>query len=315
MILVTGAAGFVGRRVVQALADTGQSVRAMVRGPSGAAVLSGTSAETVMGDVRDRPALAEACRGVETVVHLAAVIQESPGSTFDAVNYVGTRNLIEAARDSGVIRFVHVSAIGVGSDPAYRYFYSRWMSEEEVKRSGIDHTILRSSVGFGEGDEFFNRLAALVKLSPIVPVFGDGRAAFQPVAVEDVARCVALSCRQGVLSGQTVEIAGPDRLTYDEMMDLVAETLGARIVKIHVPLAAARPFVAMMGKALSRPPITADQLSMISMDLTTDPDSVESGFGFAPIPLRGNIDYIRRIGLKDAMKINLGRMPSHIRDH
>jgi NADH dehydrogenase len=252
---------------------------------------------------------------VDSVIHLAAVIRECGGLTFNRVNYEGTHNVLQAAQAAGVQRLVYASTIGATSDPSYRYLHSRWLAEQEAVRAGIPYTILRFSVGFGEGDEFFNVLAAQVKLAPIVPVIGTGKARFQPLAVDDVARCLTGCLERPDLVGKTLEVGGPDHLTYDQMLDLVSDTLGTRILKFHLPAGLAKPAVWAMERVMAKPPVSLEQLKMLRHDSVTELDSVEKAFGFQPRSVRGSLDYIKRIGYLDALSINLGRMPRKIRDH
>ena len=149
-VLVTGASGFIGRRVVRRLLHDGHSVRALVRDPERRAMLPDT-AETAQGDVLDPGSLVRACEGVDAVAHLAAVIRESGRLTFQRVNYEGTRNVLEAAEAAGVGRFVFASTIGATSDAALPYLSSRWMAEQDVARSTVESVILRFSAGFGGG--------------------------------------------------------------------------------------------------------------------------------------------------------------------
>ena len=314
-VLVTGSTGFIGRRVVGALAAGGHSVRAMARSGSRAAQFGDLDVEVVQANVLDSESLERACAGIEAVVHMVAVVRETGGLTFQRVNYGGTVNLLRAAEAAGARRFVHASTIGASSDPAVPYLYSRWMAEQEIERSPMASTVLRFSVGFGEGDEFFNVLAALAKVSPVVPIAGDGTARFQPIAAEDAARCLAASVDDEQKTGQVLELGGPTHHTYDEMIDFIAETLGVKTAKVHVPLKLFQPVVRVMEALMPRPPVTTDQLKMLGIDNTTALDSVEASFGFAPRPIRGNIDYVKRMTYGDALKINLGIMPAHIRDH
>ena len=315
MILVTGATGFVGRRVVAALAAEGRAVRALVHSASHAHALPDHEGDAVEGDVLSPATLEKACEGVDAVIHLVAVIRENSRATYQDVNHQGTRNILAAAKAAGVRKFVLASTIGASSDPGIPYLYSRWMGEQEVERSEVPYTIVRFSVGFGEGDEFFNTIAALVKVAPIVPVAGDGKALFQPIAAEDAARCLVAALDSEALVGQTIEAGGPARLTYDEIVDLIAETLGAKIRKLHAPMGVMTVVAALMEAMTPRPPVTPGQLKMLRGNSTTDLGSVETHFGFLPRSPRGNIDYIRRIGLGDAMKISLGFMPRKVRDH
>ncbi len=315
MILVTGATGYVGRHVVAALSDAGRPVRALLRSESRKPVLASYDADVVYGDVLEPGSLRRACEGVDAIIHLVAAVRETGDATFQRLNFEGTRNVLEAAASTGVKRFVQASTIGAGPDPALPYLNSRWMAEREVERSGLAHTIVRFSFGFGEGDEFFNVLAAQAKLSPLVPIVGDGSARFQPIAVVDVARCLIEAGDSDALAGQTIEAAGPEYLTYEETIDLVAETLGVRIFKVHVPVALMKPVATVMDALMSRSPVTPEQLKMLSIDNTTALDSVQKAFGFEPRSIRDNLSYIKRIGLVDALRINMGFMPKRVRDH
>ena len=315
MILVTGATGFVGRRVVSALASAGRPVRALVRTPSRASVLSAHDVEIVQGDVLDPESLARACDGVDAVIHLVAVLRERGEQTYQQVNYQGTTNLLEAAKAAGVMRIVHASALGCSSDPSLPYLNSRWMAEQEVARSTVPYTIVRFALGFGEGDEFFNVLAAQIKLSPVVPLLADSGVKFQPIAVEDVARCLVTALEREDAVDKTIEAGGPEYYTNAEMVDLVANTLGARIAKVRVPLGLVRPLIGVMEALVPQPPATREMLKMLNVDGTTSLDSVERAFGFKPMSLKGNLDHISSIGLRDALQINLGFMPPSVRDH
>ena len=271
--------------------------------------------DVARADVLDAASLERACEGMEAVVHMVAVVREAGGLTFQRVNYEGSVNVLRASETAGVRKLVHASTIGASSDPAVPYLYSRWMAEQEIERSPIASTILRFSVGFGEGDEFFNVLAALAKASPVVPIAGDGTARFQPIAAEDAARCLAAAVGDEQTTGKVLELGGPSHHTYDEMIDIIAETLGVKTAKVHVPLEVFEPVVHVMEALMPRPPVTTDQLKMLGIENTTGLDSVEASFGFAPRPMKGNIDYVKRMTYMDALKINLGLMPAHIRDH
>ena len=315
MILVTGATGYVGRQVVRALTSDGHPTRALVHSPPSASVITQYDAENVEGDVLDPESLKRACEGVDGVIHLVAVVRERGAMTYRRVNYDGTRNVLDAAEAAGVSRIVYASTLGASSDPGVPYLYSRWMAEQEVVRNQIDHTVVRFSVGFGDGDEFFTVLAALVKLFPLVPVAGDGAGRFQPIAVEDVARCLVAAYEDEHTVGKTIEAGGPEYYTYDEILDLIADVLGARIAKAHLPLGLMMPMAAIIEALAPRPPVTRDQLKMLRIDSTTDLDSVEKTFGFVPRSLRSGIGYLSRIGLGDAIRMSFGFMPAHIRDH
>lgn len=324
LVLVTGATGFLGRRVVRELLDRGHRVRALVHTPGRERLFPEGSVAVHQGSLADLESLTAACRGVDAVVHLVAIIRQGKGATFDSVNRQGTANLVAAFKASagasggaagGVRKLVHVSVIGAANNPAYPYLHSKWQGEQEVTGSGLSYTILRPSLLFGEGDAFLNTLAGLVRVFPVVPVVGSGRNRFQPIAAEDVAKCIALALERADLNGQTIEIGGPQQLSYLELMRLVARTLGKRRWRVHLPVWLMRLNVALLEKVQPRPPITTEQLRLLPVRNVAEPDSVARTFGFTPRPLEGNIDYIRSVSFRDGLKITLGFMPSRIRDH
>ena len=240
------------------------------------------------------------------VVHLVGVIRERGAYTFDAVNRVGTANVVDAAREAGVRVFVHVSALGVSDSPDFPYLLSKWRGEQAVINGGVPYTILRSSTYFGPGDRFIGTLAALVKAFPIIPVPGNGRTLYQPLHVEDMARCVASALKLPEPRGQTVDLGGPRHLTHDQILDTIARTYHLKRLKFHVPLALMRMMVAIMERLAPSPPATLHQLRMLSVDSVTELDSVERIFGFQPRPLDGAIDYIRDMSYWEALKLSLG---------
>ncbi len=219
MILITGGSGFIGRRIVARLAEGGSSLRVLARGQRQAALPD--SAEVAKGDIVSGEGLAEAMVGAEKVIHLVAIIRESAGQTFEGAIRGGSERVLEAAKVAGVKKFVYVSAIGAQDNPKYPYLRAKWQAERAVAMSGLTYTILRPSIVFGVGDEFINALAGLVRYNPVVPVAGDGKTKFQPIWVEDVVTCIVACLDEDAHAGQTLEVGGPEQLTYDEILDVV----------------------------------------------------------------------------------------------
>ena len=315
IVLVTGSTGFVGREVVKALCSRGLEVRCLVHTPGSESVFEGRPVDVHYGSVGDPAALSAAFYDVDVVVHLVARIRERDSATFQDVNRKGTENVVAAAVDDGVKHFIYMSAIGAAENHRYRYLYSKWLAEQAVIRSGLPYTILRPSIQFGPGDEFINALAGLVRVFPVVPIAGSGRARLQPIAVDEVARCVADAACRDDLNGKIIEIGGPDHLTYNDIVDIIARTFRARRLKLHVPLRLMRLIVRFMEILLPRPPATREQLRMVSMPNVTQLGTVEAVFEFKPRPLQGNIEYVKGIGAWDGVKIALGSIPNRIRDH
>jgi len=293
MILVTGGTGFIGRRLVARLAEGGQAVRVLARGQRQAELAAGV--ETARGDVVSGEGLPQAMAGAERAVHLVAIIREGRGQTFDGVIGQGTERVAEAARAAGVQKLVYVSAIGARDDPTYPYLIAKWRAEQAVINSGLNYTVLRPSIIFGEGDEFINALAGLAR-RPVVPIAGDGRSRFQPLWVEDLVSCIVASLNDGSHDRETVEVGGPEQLTYEELVDIVMRELGVSRRKVHVPLMVMRPLARLMEWTLPRPPVTVEQLKMLALDNVTEPDAVPKWFGFQPRPLADGIGYISARG-------------------
>jgi uncharacterized protein YbjT (DUF2867 family) len=292
MILVTGGSGFIGRRVAARLVDSGHKVRVLARGQRRAELPDGV--EVAQANVVSGEGLPEAMVGVEKVVHLVAIIRETGNQTFETVIWRGTERVVEAAKVAAVRKLVYVSAIGARDDSAYPYLQAKWQAERAVMRSGLNHTILRPSIVFGEDDEFINALAGLVRYNLLVPVAGDGKAKFQPLWVEDLATCVVVCLDEDAHKGEVLEVGGPEHLTYDQMLDIVKEALGKSRMKLHVPLAVMRPLAQVMEWVLSKPPVTREQLKMLALDNVTGTDAVMKSFGIQPRRLADTLDYIRR---------------------
>jgi len=313
--LVTGATGFVGRNVVKALCARGMQVRCLIHHPGREAVMADQDVDVHYGSIGDPEALRAAFYNLDVVVHLVAVIRESGKATFHEVNLRGTENVVAVAKQEGVKHLVYVSAIGAAADTRYPYLYSKWKAEQAVTGSGLPYTILRPSVLFGEGDEFTNTLAGLVRAFPVVPIAGSGKNRFQPIAVDELARCVAEAAGNAEMMDSTIEVGGPDHLSYNDVVDIIAQTYGLRRLQLHIPVPIMRPVVKLMETLLPKSPVTAGQLRMLPVENITQLNAVREVFGFDPRPLQGNIEYIKGIGALDGLRIAIGLMPKHIRDH
>jgi uncharacterized protein YbjT (DUF2867 family) len=289
MVLVTGSTGFVGRHIARELRASGMKVRCLARSSSDVAALSGLNVEVCYGDVTNQVSLEKVLENVETTVHLAAIIRETRQATFEGVNFLGTRNLTFAAKKAGVRRFVYMSNLGTSPDPRFPLLYSKWRGEEQVRNSGIGFTIFRPSVMFGRGDGFVTVLANVIKRLPIAPVIGSGRTRFQPISVEDVATCVVKSLQNTRAVNQVIPLGGPEHLAYEDIVDLIIQTLKLRRLKVHIPIPLMRFIVLALEKFLSRPPVTSAQLAMLAVDNITSLDIVERVFGFNPVSLRQKI--------------------------
>jgi len=289
MILITGSTGFVGRHIVRELCSRSMKVRCLARSSSNLTTLNGLDVEICHGDVTNQASLEMALEDVEVAVHLVAIIRETRQATFEGVNFLGTRNLVQAAKKTGLRRLIYMSNLGVGPDPRFPLLYSKWLGEEEVRNSGIDFTIFRPSVIFGKGDGFVTTLADIIKRLPLVPVIGSGKTKFQLISIEDVTACLVKALDDNKTINQIIPLAGPEHLAYEEIIDLIIQTLKLRRLKIHIPVPIMQAIILIMEKLSLQAPVTSAQLAMLNSDNITSLDVVEPVFGFKPVPLRERI--------------------------
>lgn len=284
-VAVTGGTGFVGRAVVGALLRHGHRVRCLVRPGSGGRLAGLDGASAVPGDVTEPAGLADAIRNADAVVHLVGIIRERPGRgvSFERLHTEATRNVLAAAREVGVRRFLHMSALGTRARAPSRYHRTKWAAEQAVRQSGLDWTVFRPSVIFGPGDGFVTLVARLVRWFPIVPVIGNGKNRFQPVSVADVAESFARAVERPRTARQVFEVGGPRAYTFDQVLDEVGAALGRRRVrKLHHPVGLMAPLVRALERAPFFP-LTTDQLLMLREDNTCDPAPWARAFGITPV--------------------------------
>lgn len=233
MILVVGATGSLGRRVVAALREKGRAVRVMTRDPARVAGLAAFGAEVVVGDLRDPASLERACRGVEKVLSAAHGFDGKDGNVPLAVDLKGNQDLVGAARKAGVRHFVLVSAVGARPDHPVDLFRCKHGAEEAVRQGGLPFTIVRATA-------FMEFWAAMVG-EPVlrdgkVTLFGRGRNPINFVSVDDVAAYTLLALEDPRAVGRTFEVGGPENLTMAEVVAIFEKEAGRPARRTHVPL-------------------------------------------------------------------------------
>ncbi len=282
LVAITGATGYVGSEIVRKLLRRDHELRALVRKPERAGPLADLGVGIVRGDLDDAAALRELMSGAGAVVHLVGIIVESGRQTFDAVHVRGMEAVLAAAREAPVGLVAHMSALGArGEKGATRYHVTKWQAEEAVRSSGLPHVIFRPSVIAGPGNPAIGMMLNMVRLSPVVPVIGDGRYEMQPIWIGDVAEACALALERPDLRG-TFELAGAERLSYHQVLDRLEAALSVHRARVRVPVGVAR-FAAIAGTALPNlAPISPEQLQMLLEDNTTAHNAIESRFGIRP---------------------------------
>lgn len=266
-VLVTGASGFVGGHVCRRLLAEGWQVTGLSR--TGGDLPAGVAA--ARGDVATGEGLASAMAGVDAVVHLVGIIREQGAATFQRVHVDGTRNVLAAAREAGVRRYVHMSALGAELGSSSGYHRSKAQAEELVRASDLTWTIMRPSLILGVGDGFFSgTLRQLVVLPPVVPVVGDGSFPFRPIWIGDVATAFARALTLPAAERRTFELLGPREYTLRELQAQVRDLLRPNKPLVSVPLPLMRLGVVVF-RLLPNPPITRDEFLMLKKGNTGDP--------------------------------------------
>ena len=285
-VLVTGPNGFIGKHVVHALRAREIPVRALVRDRRRASRLTAWGVELVEGDITDPESVRAAVTGADVVIHLVAIIKGSRAD-FERVMSQGTRDLVAAAEEAGVRRFVLTSALGVSEQSKDRvpYFAAKWEMERAVTASTVEHVIFRPSFVFGRDGGALPTFIRLARYAPVTPIIGPGTGRLQPIWVEDVAECYAQSLELPGVAGHTFELGGPDIVTWDEFWDRLKRVLGTRRPSLHVPFGLMR-LQAALTERLPGAPVTRDQLTMLELgdNVVTTPDAVDT-FALPLVPL------------------------------
>jgi len=237
MILVTGATGTVGRVLLPKLLDGGEEVRVLVRDPRKLGRLRVEVRITLgnLTDLADPRVMRQALRGADTVVHLAAAIRDQPHARVEELNGLATARLLRGAEAAAVDRFVFFSAIGATEFQRTRFFRAKALAERAVLSADLQPTVFAPSIVYDRDDPWVTTMRRLTLL-PAVPVSGEGQAAYEPIWAEDVARCVVAELAERREGPRRLELAGPQRLTYDDIARLIARASGRDRPLVHVPL-------------------------------------------------------------------------------
>ena len=236
MLLLTGASGAVGSKLLPMLLESGEQVRCLVREPRRLGDLR-VSVQITLGDLAelsDPYLMRQALRGVDTVIHLAATIRDQPPRRLEELNGLATVRLLLAAEEFGVERFVFFSALNAGRSQRTRFFRAKALAEQAVTSSPIDSTVFAPSIVYDHSDPWITLLRRFSFL-PVMPVSGDGTARYQPIWARDVAASV-IGSLQGAAEGDRFELAGPETLSYNEISDLVSRASGRPRPLLHIPL-------------------------------------------------------------------------------
>ena len=267
-VTVFGGTGFLGSEIVKRLAAAGLATRVAVRHPDNVSKQrrSGqTEIQPVYADVRDESSVALAVKGSDAVINCVGLYVESGAETFEAVHELGALNVAHQAAVFGIDRLVHISGIGADLRSPSSYVHSRAKGELLVSDVLPQATIFRPSAIFGPSDKFLNTLANIVRVSPVLPLFGQGRTKLQPVYVGDVAQAALKALQDPVSQGKTYELGGPRTYTYRALIELLLDHMKRRRLLLPLPFAIWKALSAVAA-ILPSPPITRAQVVLMERD-------------------------------------------------
>ncbi|MGA9286059.1 MAG: NAD(P)H-binding protein [Solirubrobacteraceae bacterium] len=285
MLLLTGATGLVGSALLPRLLAEGQTVRCLVRDPRRLGPQR-VRVQIALGDLADPPSFRNAMRGVDTVVHLAASTRDQSRGSIEELAAIATWRMVDAAQRAGVEHFVFFSVLGASEHHRARLFRAKALAEQAVRESDMRTTVIAPSLVYAPGDR---RLTLIERLSllPLVPISGRGRAVCQPIWAEDVAGCVAGALRAGKSGGagesrvdggledaqggaphQRYELAGPQTLTYNDVVNTVLCSLERERPLLPIPTPMVSRMLRLLERAMhTRTPIAWEEAELLEANL------------------------------------------------
>jgi uncharacterized protein YbjT (DUF2867 family) len=292
LVTVYGGSGFLGRHLVRALAKRDYRIRVAVRRPDLAFHLQPLGRvgqiHAVQANLRHTASVEAAARDAQVLINLVGVLSEHGRQRFDTIHTFGAEQVALAASAHGA-RLVHVSAIGADENSRSAYARSKAAAERLVLAAQPQAVIMRPSIIFGPEDDFFNRFAALARMSPVLPLIGGGTTRFQPVFVGDVAEAIADAVDGHAKGGTIYELGGPEVKTFEQLMRYILATIERKRLLIPVPFFVAKVKAALL-QYLPKPPLTPDQVEMLHVDnVVSEAAKAEGrtlqGLGIEPEPI------------------------------
>ena len=286
-ITVFGGTGFIGRHLVALLLRSGATVRVAVRHPSRVPVAteSRQAPELIQADVLDDISIGDAIAGADAVINLVGILTETARQTYRAIHVEGARRVALAAQRHGVMRVIHMSALGASPTSPAISDQTKAEGEQAVRAVFPQATIVRPSLVFGEDDHFFTRFAAMIRSSPVLPLIGGGTTKFQPAFVDDIAAGRSELLKRSETAGKTYEFGGTQVYSLKVFLELLLTALNRQRVLIPIPFALAEMQAALFER-LPNPPLTRDQVRLLKTDkVVSGAEPALGDLGVQPRPL------------------------------
>ena len=290
MILVAGGTGFVGSAVTKYLLSRSHDVAVLGRDSAKVRSVFGDLVEPRQGDVRDVDSLQRAMAGIEAVVNCVQ-FPTSPieiprrGWTFEAIDYQGTVNQVNAAKAAGVGRFVFVSGAGAAPNASRHWFRFKYQAEEYLRQSGLEWVVVRPTWVYGRDDHALNRLLGFTKFLPVLPLFGNGKQSMQPVFIEDVGEVVGEAATKSEAANQLFELGGPEVMSMNAVLETAMDVAGRKRPILHQPMVLGKLLGTLAG-LLPTPPLSADAIEFIAAPAVADTANLQRVFSPSLASLR-----------------------------
>jgi uncharacterized protein YbjT (DUF2867 family) len=283
MIVIAGASGFVGGHLIDHLLAAGREVSCLARSEKAANALLARGCRVIRGDITQAETLKNILHPEDIVIHLVGIIEEQGSATFRSLHVQGTRNLVDESMRAGIRHFFYQSALGSDKTSWSGYLKTKAEAEEIVMQSGIPSTIFRPSLIIGPWDGFTRKMVDLIRLSPVIPIPGDGKARFQPIYIKDWVKCLESVLRAPQDFVSSYDLGGPEHLTYRQIVEKIAAALGTGKPIISMPMGIMKLSVGLLEGIKLKAPVSGDQLRLLEQDNICDLTAVKRYFGFTPV--------------------------------
>lgn len=296
MILVTGATGFIGRALIRQLNETGQQVRVLLRpSPKSPRLPKGVPVEVAVVSLSDERGLRAALRGVDQIYHLASAASQGRGGNLFTTDIEGTRTLAQVAAEAEVERFVFLSHLGADRASAFPIHKAKGIAEEHIRKSGVPHTIIRSSIVFGPEDHFTTNLARFIRLSPgLLPIPGDGRTLVQPLWVEDLVTCLIWALQNPATLNQTYEVGGGEYFTVRQTLETLMNVIHARRLLVPLSPPYMRALLVTLDAFTPGFNFPTYWVDYFAVNRTCPVDNLPRTFGLMPARFAYRLNYLQR---------------------
>ena len=296
MILITGATGFIGRALVRHLFESGRETRVLIRPSRRSPRLpKSVPVEVAVVSLSDERAVRAALKDVDVIIHLAGAESHGRNADLQTVDMQGTENLARVAADAGVKRFLYVSHIGASRSSGFPVFKAKGIAEEHIRRSGVPHTIFRTSVVYGPEDHFTTNLARLLQVSPVFfPLPGGSRTVIQPLWVEDLVTVLLWSLDNEATLNQTYEIGGSEFFTVRQIVETLMQVTHHHRALFELHPVFLRAWIITLETFIPNYPASSFWLDYISINRTCAVDNLPRHFGLMPARFTYRLDYLKR---------------------